>query len=138
MIEQPLFPFMKDLRESRRRRAARRAESRKAADIQRQSLRSRCTRRIITIVETVATARGIQWQPLFAPERGNNATASARVLAMGLCCAMDVPQYMVARAFRRSWATIFCAEVRCSKLYKSDAAFRKEWDRLSKSIQITP
>lgn len=106
-------------------------QRKRAAAIQRQSLRSKCVRRISAIVEIVATARSVPWESFFTPGRGSKRQADARVLAMAICCAMEIPQYMVARAFSRSWASVFAAEKRASKKYRESAEFRKEWDNLT-------
>ena len=97
---------------------------------ERISLRNKSQSRIVTIVEHVAAARGIDWKQLFSPDRGCDATSAARVLAMGLCTALDIPQFLVARAFSRNWATVYSAEVRCSTLYRKSPTFRTEWDTL--------
>jgi hypothetical protein len=136
---QPEFSFAKDYPvSSRPRRKTQRGKKHQTAEIKRQALRSKCARRIINIVETVADRRNVPWKALFDSGRGTNAASSARVLAMGLCCALDIPQYMVARSFRRSWATVFLAEKRCSKLYRESARFRKEWDSISEACAPTP
>lgn len=106
-------------------------QRKRAAAIQREALRSKCVRRISAIVEIVATARSVPWESFFTPGRGSKRQADARVLAMAICCAMDIPQYMVARAFSRSWASVFAAEKRASKKYRESAEFRKEWDNLT-------
>lgn len=138
MIQQPFLPFMHEFQPPRGRRRKRQSARQRRLEVERQALRSKTIRRMMGIVEGVAEARSVTWQDLFSKKRGNNATARARVLAMGLCCALDLPQYMVARAFQRTWATVFCAEQRCSKLYKKDPEFRKEWDRLFDSLKTTP
>jgi hypothetical protein len=97
---------------------------------ERISLKNKGQLQIIAIVEQVATVRKVDWKLLFSPDRGNDAVSSARVLAMGLCAALEVPQFIVARAFSRNWATVYSAEVRCSTLYRKNAKFRKEWDTL--------
>lgn len=101
----------------------------------RASAKGKGQRLIITIVERVATLRKVDWHQLFAIERGSPAVASARVLAIGLCTALDVPQFIVAKAFSRNWATIYKAEIRCSTLYRTNPKFRKEWDKLVESCE---
>lgn len=100
-----------------------------------QRRKSQC--RIATIVEQVALARGVEWTHLFSPERCCDATSAARVLAMGLCATLDVPQFLVARAFSRNWATVYSAEVRCSTLYRKSPTFRTEWDAIVKACGET-
>lgn len=136
----PEFPFVKECPPSitRLRRKPRRGGSRKTTEIQRQAIRSKCAKKILLIVETVASTRNIDWKPIFDKERGTNAASAARVLAMGLCCALEIPQYMVARCFKRTWPTVYSAEQRCSKLYRESAKFRREWDALLIACSPTP
>lgn len=104
-----------------------------ALEIKRQAIRSKSSRHIIRVVELVAKARDVEWQSIFSQSRGSKSVADARVFSIALCCAHGVPQYMVARAFQRNWATVFSAERRCSQLYQEVPDFRKEWDSLFKS-----
>ncbi|MCU0751549.1 MAG: hypothetical protein MUC40_00700 [Akkermansiaceae bacterium] len=132
---QPEFPFVAlvTLRRGKRGRG-KRGRGKVMSNIQRAALKNKCARRILLIVETVAARRRVDARELFADGRGTNEVSAARVLALGMCCACDVPQYIVARAFRRTWQTVFSAEIRCSKLYREKAEFRKEWDDLEKLL----
>jgi hypothetical protein len=115
-----------------------RKESRRShrKEMQRQARKSRASRVIVQVVEMVAKRRGVKYQAMISLDRGTPAAADARVLAMGLCCALEVEQFIVARAFNRDWATIYSAQVRCSSLYgrKANKAFRKEWDELFSAV----
>ncbi len=123
------FPFVKRFK-ARRPRPRSKRKAKHMSDVQRQAIRSKSTRQILRIVENVAASRQVEWQAMFRKDRGSNQVSAARVFAMGLCCAMEVPQFIVARAFGRDWASVFSAEKRCSKLYRESATFRREWDAL--------
>ncbi len=125
------FPFVKTLKPRKGPRRTKLDRKRLKREAERQARKGKCTRQILHVVESVATLRQVPWVKLFSPDRESDAVSSARVVAMGLCCALGVPQYMVARAFSRNWATVFSAEKRCSKLYRAKPEFRKEWDGLA-------
>ncbi|RYD21746.1 MAG: hypothetical protein EOP88_10370 [Verrucomicrobiaceae bacterium] len=109
---------------AKRQAAERRAET--AA--RRSSQKTRSQRCILRVVERVATTRQVDWNAILSTERGCRKISGARGLAMALCAALDVPHFLIARAFSRSWASVYSAEVRCSALYHQDPAFRQEWD----------
>jgi hypothetical protein len=71
---------------------------------------------------------------VFSDKREHPAIADARVLAMGLCCAQDVPICIVARAFKRTWQTVYGAEEHCSRRYQASKRFRAEWDALATAV----
>lgn len=121
---------------SRRYLSPKDQEKRERAESARKAERAECIRRITAIVETVATARGVDWRPMLAKRRGSPQVADSRTLAVAMCCALGIPQYLVARSFQRTWASIYCAEIQCSRHYRKSAAFRKEWDSLFN--QLTP
>lgn len=118
------------------KRLARAALRRQQTAEKRTHRRNQSYLRITDVVERVAIVRKVDWKDILCPDRGCPAIASARVLAMGICTALEVPQFHVAKAFSRTWATIYSAEVRCSELYRESPAFRKEWDDLMKATGI--
>jgi len=109
-----------------RRRVARRHKSR----------RRKAQKRMVPIVRAVAKARNVDWKDLFNPNRGHPQVAKARALAMALCVELDVPHHLVARAFDRSWATVYSAVTNCSRKYfdAANTAFRAEWDTLYQTL----
>lgn len=130
------FPFVKTLKpRNKGPRKTKLDRKRAKRELERQARKSKCSRQILRVVEAVAAMRQVDGHRLFSAGRESDAVSAARVLAMGLCCALEVPQFMVARAFARDWATIHSAEKRCSKLYRDRAGFRKEWDALDKQCR---
>ena len=106
------------------------ADRRAQTAAQRANRKTRSQRCILRVVERVATARKVDWHAIFSTERGCRKISGARGLAMAICAALEVPQFLIARAFSRTWAAVYSAEVRCSALYHESEAFRKEWDAL--------
>lgn len=94
--------------------------------------RGRSKERILRLVEAVAVVRLVEWRLLFSPHREAEKVAGARVLAMAVCAAQGVPLCHIARAFGRTWATVYSAEQSCARRYRHSAAFREEWDELTR------
>lgn len=130
--EEPTHPAIEDVGERPKPRKA--CVSKKVARQRERMLRVRKGERdksavkIIRIVEAVATLRGVNWRDMFALERGTDPVSAARVFAMAACGAAGVPIFHTSRAFGRNWATIYSAEMRCGRLYRSSKQFRAEWD----------
>ncbi len=93
--------------------------------------RGRSKATILRIVEQVAELRGVGWEAIFSRRRECERVASARTLAMAACAAAGVPLCHVARAFSRTWETVYSAETNCSRRYRTSAGFRREWQQLT-------
>lgn len=85
---------------------------------------------IQTVVEEVAVARHVGWKALFAAERGSPEVAAARVLAMAICCAANIPMSVVGKAFDRRWQTVDSARQRQMDLCLADQAAADEFIRI--------
>ena len=128
------FPFVKLLARRVPRRHGPRGRSKVERAMRREAVKSKALRRIVAVVEAVTASRRIRYQDVMSPRRETPAIAEARVLAMGLCCALDVPICIVARAFDRRWHTVYGAEESCSKRYKRSEGFRREWETMSTAV----
>ena len=88
---------------------------------------------ILRVVTEVSEARGVDFREMFVGEWKRDRVSAARTLAMGICGSMGVPVCHIARAFGRTWATVYSAEMTCSRQYRKSSEFRKEWDRIAGS-----
>ena len=102
----PEFPFVKSLPRQRPQPHRGRTRSKVERAMRREAVKSKAKRRIKAVVETVTELRGIPFNFMFSKKRENPTIAATRVLCMGLCCALDIPICIVARAFDRQWHTV--------------------------------
>jgi chromosomal replication initiation ATPase DnaA len=134
----PEFPFVKSLPRQRPQPHRGRTRSKVERAMRREANKSKAMRRIIAVVEAVTDLRKIPYKDMFSKKRENPTIAAARVLSMGLCCALDVPICIVARAFDRRWHTVYGAEESCSRRYKRSEGFRKEWNAIVATVEKSP
>lgn len=85
---------------------------------------------ILRVIEETAASRGIGWRSLLDDERGSPSVASARVLAMAVCCAAGIPMQIVGRAFNRKWQTVDSARQRQTALCVEDPTQTDEFIRI--------
>lgn len=85
---------------------------------------------VLRIVEEAALSRGVGWQAILDPERGSPAVAAARVMAMAVCCAANIPMHVVGRVFSRTWQTVDSARQRQTALCIADSAVCDEFIRI--------
>ena len=131
----PEFPFVKSLPRQRAQHHRGRTRSKIERARRREAVRSKAERRINAVVEVVTDLKQIPFKYMFSKKRENPTIAATRVLCMGLCCALDVPICIVARAFDRRWHTVYGAEESCARRYKNSKVFRKEWDSIVATVE---
>lgn len=85
---------------------------------------------IQTVVELAAESRRVGWQAIMDAERGSPQVAAARVLAMAVCCAANIPMHVVGRAFGRKWQTVDSARQSQTARCLADQAEADEFIRI--------